>query len=89
MGRGANGSPAGSPTVLDVVLDLWTVLIFVPAILISILVLVIITRRWDRRDGMLVTEKKVRDGRRRGWRRQARCTCSWHTIGTEVSAGGG
>ena len=24
MGRGANGSPAGSPTVLDVVLDQWT-----------------------------------------------------------------
>jgi hypothetical protein len=85
MGRGANGSP----TVLDVVAHLWTLLIFVPAILVLILVLVCVTRWWDRRDGMLVTEKKVRDGWRRSWRRQARCTCSWHTIGTEVSSGGG
>jgi hypothetical protein len=85
MGRGAKGSP----TVLDVVLHLWTLLIFVPVILVVILVLVCVTRRWDRHDGMLVTEKKMRDGRRRGWRRQARCTCSWHTIGSEVGTGGG
>jgi hypothetical protein len=85
MGRGANGSP----TVLDVVLDLWTVLIFVPAILVLIVVLVGITRWWDRRDGMLVTEKKARATWRPRLRRRAVCTCSWHSIGTEVGAGSG
>jgi hypothetical protein len=85
MGRGAKGSP----TVLDAVVHHWPSLIFVPAILVLIVVLVSITRWWDRRDGMLVTEKKMRDGWRLGWRRKARCTCSWHTIGSEVSTGGG
>lgn len=85
MGRGPNGSPS----VLEVVLQQWPLLIFVPAILIVVVVLVGITRWWDLRDGMRVTEKTVRDTRRFRWRREERCTCSWHTIGIEVRAENG
>lgn len=80
MGRGANGSPS----VLEVVLQQWPLLIFMPAILVLLGVLIGITRWWDLRDGMRVTEKTVRDKWRLRWRREERCTCSWHTIGTEV-----
>ena len=46
MGRG----PSGSRPVLDLFVEQWPMLIFVPAILILIAVLAGVTRWWDRRD---------------------------------------
>jgi hypothetical protein len=46
MGRG----PSGSRPVLDVFVEQWPLLIFVPAVLILIAVLAGVTRWWDRRD---------------------------------------
>jgi hypothetical protein len=83
MGRSATGDTS----VLDVVLQEWPILIYVPLVLVLLVVLVGVTRWWDGRDGMRTTEKKVRDAWRPRWRRQAVCTCSWHTIGSEVRAG--
>lgn len=85
MGRGPNDSH----TVLDVVVEHWPLLVLVPVVLVLIAVLAGVTRWWDRRDGMLVTEKKVREARRRLWRREPPCTCSWHTIGTGIRVEGG
>ena len=82
MGRSAKGDTS----VLDVVLQEWPILIYVPLVLVLLGVLVGVTRWWDGRDGMRTTEKKARDAWRPRWRRQAVCTCSWHTIGTEVGA---
>jgi hypothetical protein len=82
MGRSAKGDTS----VLDVVLQEWPILIYVPLVLVLLGVLVGVTRWWDERDGMRTTEKKVRDAWRPRWRRQAVCTCSWHTIGSEVGA---
>jgi hypothetical protein len=36
--------------VLAWILELWTITIFVPAVLILVAVLAFVTRRWDRRD---------------------------------------
>jgi hypothetical protein len=84
MGRSAKADTS----VLDVVLHEWPILIYVPLVLVLLGVLVGVTRWWDGRDGMRATEKKTRDAWRPRWRRQAVCTCSWHTIGTEVGAEG-
>ena len=46
MSRSVNGSPS----VLDVVVAQWPSLVFVPAVLVLITVLVLVTRWWDRRD---------------------------------------
>jgi hypothetical protein len=46
MGRG----PSSSRPVLDLFVEQWPMLIFVPAILILITVLAGVTRWWDRRD---------------------------------------
>ena len=46
MGRG----PSGSRPVLDLFVEQWPMLIFVPAVLILIAVLAGVTRWWDRRD---------------------------------------
>ena len=46
MGRG----PSGSRPVLDLFVEQWPMLIFVPAILILLAVLAGVTRWWDRRD---------------------------------------
>lgn len=96
MGRGASDGPS----VLEVVLHHWPSLIYLPAVVVLVAVFVGITGWWDRRDEARrdearvgekarVGKKKVRTVRRLPWRREAVCTCSWHTIGTEVGAGGG
>jgi hypothetical protein len=36
--------------VLAWILEYWTITIFVPAVLILVAVLTVVTRRWDRRD---------------------------------------
>jgi len=46
MGRG----PSGSRPVLDLFVEQWPMLIFVPAVLILVAVLDGVTRWWDRRD---------------------------------------
>ena len=46
MGRG----PSGSRPVLDLFVEQWPMLIFVPAVLILVAVLAGVTRWWDRRD---------------------------------------
>ena len=46
MGRG----PSGSRPVLDLFVEQWPLLIFVPAVLILVAVLAGVTRWWDRRD---------------------------------------
>ena len=84
MGRGANGSPP----VLDVVLDQWPLLLFVPAVLLLVAALAGVTRWWDRKDEAHVAEKRVADRTVRAtWRprlrRRAACTCSWHGVGAE------
>ena len=85
MGRG----PHESPSVLEVVLQQWPLLIFVPAILVLLAALVAVTRWWDLRDGMRVPENTAREKWWLRWRREERCTCSWHTIATEVRAESG
>jgi hypothetical protein len=90
MGRGANSGP----DVLDVVLHQWPSLIFLPTVLVVVATLVGVTRWWDRRDEARVTgtdearvaARTARPRWRPRWRREAVCTCSWHTIGTEVGA---
>jgi hypothetical protein len=99
MGRG----PSGSRPVLDLFVEQWPMLIFVPVVLILIAVLAGVTRWWDRRDaersaataarradaatGHEVAARFARTvgsrSRRRWWRR-TRCTCSWHTVRTEM-----
>ena len=99
MGRG----PSGSRPVLDLFVEQWPLLIFVPAVLILVAVLACVTRWWDRRDaersaettarradaatGHEVTARSPRTAgsrsRRRWWRR-THCTCSWHTVRTEM-----
>jgi hypothetical protein len=56
MGRGVNG---GHP-VLDVFIKQWPSLIFLPAILGLIVVLVAVTRWWDQRDKSRFAEKEAR-----------------------------
>ena len=99
MGRG----PSGSRPVLDLFVEQWPMLIFVPVVLILIAVLAGVTRWWDRRDAQRSTKATARraDGAtghevaarslrttgsrsRRRWRRRTRCTCSWHTVRTEM-----
>ena len=99
MGRG----PSGSRPVLDLFVEQWPLLIFVPAVLILVAVLAGVTRWWDRRDAQRSTKATARraDGAtghavaarflrktgsrsRRRWRRRTRCTCSWHTVRTEI-----
>jgi hypothetical protein len=46
MGRG----PSGSRPVLDVFVEQWPLLVFVPAVLILVAVLAGVIRWWDRRD---------------------------------------
>ena len=85
MGRGAQDSP----TALEIVLHHWPLLIFMPAVLVLLVALIAVTRWWDLRDGMRVAEKTVRD---KWWLRRRRvevCTCSWHTMATEVRAENG
>jgi hypothetical protein len=91
MGRSANDGP----DVLDVVLHQWPSLIFLPTVLVVVATLVGVTRWWDRRDEARVTgtnEVRVAGTTARArwrppWRREAVCTCSWHTMSTEVGAG--
>ena len=100
MGHG----PSGSRPVLDLFIEQWPLLIFVPAVLILVAVLAGVTRWWDRRDGQRSAEATARPAeaatshevaarslrtagsrsRRRWWRRRTRCTCSWHTVRTEM-----
>ena len=99
MGRG----PSGSRPVLDLFVEQWPLLIFVPAVLILVAVLAGLTRWWDRRDaqrsadttarradaatGHEVTARSPRTAgsrSRRRWSRRAHCTCSWHTVRTEM-----
>ena len=98
MGRG----PSGSRPVLDLFVEQWPLLIFVPAVLVLVAVLAGVTRWWDRRDaersettarradaatGPEVAARSPRAAgsrSRRRWRRQTRCTCSWHTVRPEM-----
>jgi hypothetical protein len=99
MGRG----PSGSRPVLDLFVEQWPMLIFVPAVLILVAVLAGVTRWWDRRDAKrsaattaqragAATGHEVAAGSprtagsrsRRRWLRRTRCTCSWHTVRTEM-----
>src|SRR3954447_3678486 len=99
MGRG----PSGSRPVLDLFVEQWPLLIFVPAVLILVAVLAGVTRLWDRRDaersaettarradattGLEVAARSPRSAESRSrlrWWRRTRCTCSWHTAGTEM-----
>jgi hypothetical protein len=98
MGRG----PSGSRSVLDLFVEQWPMLIFVPAILILIAVIAGVTRWWDRRDAQRSAETTARRAAatghevaarstrtagsrsRRRWSRRTRCTCSWHTVRTEM-----
>ena len=98
MGRG----PSGSRPVLDLFVEQWPLLIFVPAVLILVAVLAGVTRWWDRRDaqrsaettrradaatGHEVTARSPRTAgsrSRRRWSRRTHCTCSWHTVQTEM-----
>jgi hypothetical protein len=56
MGRG----PSGSRPVLDLFVEQWPLLIFVPAVLILIAVLAGVTRWWDRRDAERSAETTAR-----------------------------
>jgi hypothetical protein len=100
MGRG----PSGSRPVLDVFVEQWPLLIFVPAVLVLVAVLAGVTRWWDRRDAERSADTTARRAdaatgpevaarspraagsrsRRQWWRRQTRCTCSWHTVQPEM-----
>ena len=99
MGHG----PSGSRPVLDLFVEQWPMLIFVPAVLILVAVLAGVTRWWDRRDAERSAETTARRATPpratrsphapRGplgaeaaarWRRRTHCTCSWHTIRTEM-----
>jgi len=51
MGRG----PSGSRPVLDLFVEQWPLLIFVPAVLILVAVLAGVTRWWDRWDAQRST----------------------------------
>jgi hypothetical protein len=99
MGRG----PSGGRPVLDLFVEQWPMLIFVPAVLILVAVLAGVTRWWDRRDAQRSTDTTARGAdaatghvvaarslrttgnrsRSRWWRR-THCTCSWHTVRTEI-----
>ena len=99
MGRG----PSGSRPVLDLFVEQWPLLIFVPAVLILVAVLAGVTRWWDWRDAERSAETTARRAdvatghevsarfawtagsrSRRHWWRRTRCTCSWHTVRTEM-----
>ena len=97
MGRG----PSGSRPVLDLFVEQWPLLIFVPAVLLLVAVLAAVTRWWDRRDAQRPAETTARRadpatghevaarsrrtaGSRHRWWRRTRCTCSWHTVRTEM-----
>ena len=99
MGRGSSGSRP----VLDLFVEQWPLLIFVPAVLILVAVLAGVTRWWDRRDakrsaattarradaatghGVATGSPRTAGSRsRRRWSRRTRCTCSWHTVRTEM-----
>ena len=56
MGRG----PSGSRQVLDLFVEPWPLLIFVPAVLILVAVLACVTRWWDRRDAERSAETTAR-----------------------------
>src|SRR3954454_3445122 len=64
MGRG----PSGSRPVLDLFVEQWPLLIFVPAVLILIAVLAGVTRWWDRRVAERAAETTTRGGRPAPWR---------------------
>jgi len=51
-----------SHPVLAWILEYWTITIFVPAILVLVAVLTLVTRRWDRRDEFA---RKLRVSRQR------------------------
>jgi hypothetical protein len=95
--------PSGSRSVLDLFVEQWPLLIFVPAVLILVAVLAGVTRWWDGRDAERSAETTARRAdaatghevaarssqtagsrSRRRWWRQTRCTCSWHTVRTEM-----
>ena len=96
--------PSGSRPVLDLFVEQWPLLIFVPAVLVLVAVLAGVTRWWDQRDAERSTETTARRAdaatgpevaarfaptvgsrsRRRWWRRRTLCTCSWHTVRTEM-----
>ncbi len=98
MGRG----PSGSRPVLDLFVEQWPMLIFVPAVLILVAVLAGVTRWWDRRDAersagttarradaaigheVAAGSPRTAGSRSRRWWRRTRCTCSWHTVRTEM-----
>ena len=100
MGR----DPSGSRPVLDLFVEQWPMLIFVPAVLIIVAVLAGVTRWWDRRDAKRSaattaqradaatghevaagSPRTTRSRSRRRWSRRTRCTCSWHTVRTEMA----
>ena len=56
MGHG----PSGSRPVLDLFVEQWPLLIFVPAVLILVAVLAGVTRWWDRRDAERSAETTAR-----------------------------
>ena len=56
MGRG----PSGSRPVLDLFVEQWPLLIFVPAVLILVAVLAGLTRWWDRRDAERAADTTAR-----------------------------
>ena len=94
--------PSGSRPVLDLFVEQWPLLIFVPAVLILVAVLAGVTRWWDRRDAqrsayttarradaatgheVAARSPRIARSRSRRWWRRTHCTCSWHTVRTEM-----
>jgi hypothetical protein len=86
MARGSDGVRR----VLAVVVHQWPSLLFVPAVVVLLLVLIGVTRAWDRRDRVRLADQVAGprgatpapprgSGVRRRWWPQPRCRCSWHT----------
>ena len=87
MGPGSDATPR----LLDVVVHQWPLLIFLPAVLVLLVVMIVVTRIWDARDARRLADvvagprpaaAPVRGNPvRRWWRHRTRCRCSWHADG--------
>jgi hypothetical protein len=83
MGRG----PSGSRPVLDLFVEQWPLLIFVPAVLVLVAVLAGVTRWWDRRDAERSAETTARRSDAATGPRSPHAPR--RRLGAEAAAGGG